>query len=209
VSWLQALRDVLPAEEREGGVHPSPPPPASAPESAPTRGNGGFARRREPPSEPPAVNPPTPVDPVDEAWWSRRRILWATRGGDVVDATTLMIADPRHDGERTTPYVLVASGWDRDDVLELIEPAPEPTTDEGQDDQDDEDRERVGLDERVRWLLERLDQAPLDAPIVVARLAHAVRERFAGMSESTARRLARQARDIKKKTEETEETEDE
>jgi hypothetical protein len=203
VSWLQALRDALPAEELEGGVHPSPPPPASAPESAPTRGDGGFARRREPPSEPPAVNPPT-VDSVDEAWWSRRRILWATRGGDVVDATTLMIADPRHDGERTTPYVLVASGWDRDDVLELIEPAPEPITDEGQDDQDDEDRERVGIDERVRWLLERLDQAPLDAPIVVARLAHAVRERFAGMSESTARRLARQARDIK-----TEETEDE
>lgn len=201
MSWLQALRDALPAEEREGGVHPSPPPPASAPDSAPTRGNGGSARRREPPSEPPAVNPPT-VDPVDEAWWSRRRILWTTRGGDVIDATTLMIADPRHDGERTTPYVLVASGWDRDDVLELIEPAPEPTTDEGQDDQDDEDRERVGLDERVRWLLERLDQAPLDAPIVVVRLAHAVRERFAGMSESTARRLARQARDIK-------ETEDE
>jgi hypothetical protein len=199
VSWLQALRDALPAEEREGWVHPSPPPPASAPESAPTRGDGGFARRRELPSEPPAVNPPTPVDSVDEAWWSRRRILWATRGGDVIDATTLMIADPRHDGERTTPYVLVASGWDRDDVLELIDPAPEPTTDEGQDDQDDE---RVGLDERVRWLLERLDQAPLDAPIVVARLAHAVRERFAGMSESTARRLARQARDIK-------ETEDE
>jgi hypothetical protein len=203
VSWLQALRDALPAEEREEGVHPSPPPPAPAPESAPTRGDGGFARRRDPPSEPPAVNPPT-VDSVDEAWWSRRRILWATRGGDVVDATTLMIADPRHDGERTTPYVLVASGWDRDDVLELIEPAPEPITDEGQDDQDDEDDERVGLDERVRWLLERLDQAPLDAPIVVARLAHAVRERFAGMSESTARRLARQARDIK-----TEETEDE
>jgi hypothetical protein len=201
VSWLQALRDALPAEEREGGVHPSPPPPASAPESVPTRGNGGFARRREPPSEPPAVNPPT-VDSVDEAWWSRRRILWATRGGDVVDATTLMIADPRHDGERTTPYVLVASGWDRDDVLDLFDPAPEPTT--AEDDEPGEDRERVGIDERVRWLLERLDQAPLDAPIVVARLAHAVRERFAGMSESTARRLARQARDIK-----TEEAEDE
>jgi hypothetical protein len=143
---------------------------------------------------------------VDEAWWSRRRILWATRGGDVIDATTLMIADPRHEGERTTPYVLVASGWDRDDVLALIDPAPEPDDDEDQDDEEPgEDRERVGLDERVRWLLERLDQAPLDAPIVVARLAHAVRERFAGMSESTARRLARQARDIK----ETEETDDE
>jgi hypothetical protein len=206
VSWLQALRDALPAEEREGGVHPSPPPPASAPESVPTRGNGGFARRREPPSEPPAVNPPTPVDPVDEAWWSRRRILWPTRGGDVIDATTLMIDDPRHDGERTTPYVLVASGWDRDDVLDLVDPAPEPETDEPETD-DVQVRGRERLDHRVRWLLERLDQAPLDAPIVVNRLAHAVQEKFAGMSESTARRLARQARDIL--TEETEETEDE
>ena len=202
---FDALRDALPSTEdddppaprkprRVEGVHHSPPPPVDTTESAATCGNTGSTRVREPHREPPTVNPPTLVeDAIADAWYSRKRILWATRDGDVIDATQHLIEDPRHDGEVTTPYVLLASGWTRDEVMDLIDPVPdEPEDDEDEDQADDH---RMGLDERVRWLLDRIDQAPLDAPVVVANMARYVRDKF-GCSDSTAKRLARRARDI-------------
>jgi hypothetical protein len=139
------------------------------------------------------------VDPLNPLGSPRSKALLALPSGNIIDAGMTLIAHPERSGERTTPLVLLANGWSRQAVLDLLEP-PRTEEDDAETEEDEEPDEpvaqdRSGLDERIRWALERLDQAPLDAPVVVAALARSIAARF-GAPRSTARRLARQARDL-------------
>lgn len=191
MTWLSALRAALPVDgERcptpteEGGVHHSPPPPSQVPDRTVTCTDRG--------SDP--GNGPSGVDSLNPLGSPRSKALLALPSGNIIDAGMTLIAHPDRPGEVTTPLVLLANGWARQAVLDLLEPSQHD--DEPEDEEDDPVAEdRRGLDERIRWALERLDQAPVDAPVVVAALARSIATRF-GAPRSTARRLARQARDL-------------
>lgn len=192
MTWLSALRAALPvdgercpAPPKGEGVHHSPPPPSQVPDRTVTCTDRGSDQEDE----------PLGMDPLNPLGSPRSKALLALPSGNIIDAGLTLIAHPDRPGEVTTPLVLLANGWPRQAIIDLLEP-PQPEPEKDPDDQDGPVApDRSGLDERVRWALERLDQAPLDAPVVVAALARSIAAKF-GAPWSTARRLARQARDL-------------